>query len=119
MSTNREDFGTTFTVFVDTVKTLELTILDPDTGLAKSLADTGVYATGVVKIYKPDGTAVGATMPVSFTDRPTGKIEFTILDTSQTLAVNAGNWIGEVEFINTGGKKIDQQKFNMVIEESN
>lgn len=118
MSTNREDFGTTFTVTVATSKTLELTIIDPDTGEAKSLADTGVYATGIVKIYQPDGTAVGGNMTVTFTDRPNGIITFTVLATDQTLAINAGNWIGEVEFSNSAPVKVDQQKFNMVIVES-
>ena len=118
MSVNREDFGTEFRVTAGTTKTLELTIIDPDTGQAKSLSDTGVYATGVVKIYEPDGTLKGTTMTVNFTDRSNGVITFTISGTDQATNANAGNWIGEVEFSNTTPVKIDQQKFNMVIVES-
>tara|TARA_R110002126_G_scaffold280469_2_gene427948 strand:+ start:278 stop:637 length:360 start_codon:yes stop_codon:yes gene_type:complete len=118
MSTNREDFGTTFTIHTGTTKTLELTILDPDTGLAKSLSDTNVYATGVVKIYQPDGTLLGSSMNVTFTDRANGVITFTVSGTDQGVIANAGNWIGEVEFSNINPVKIDQQKFNVNIIES-
>ena len=118
MSTNREDFGTAFTVTAGTTKTLELTILDPDTGLAKSLSDTGLYATGVVKIYDVDGTLKGTSMTVNFTDRANGVILFTISGTNQATLTNAGNWIGEVEFSNTALVIVDQQKFNISIVES-
>jgi len=118
MSVRREDFGTTFDVHAGTTKTLQLTILDPDTGSAKSLTDTSVYASGVVKIYKPDGTLVGSSMSVTFSDRANGVIIFTVSGTDQATNTNAGNWIGEIEFSNVTPLKIDQQFFNINIKES-
>ena len=119
MSVNREDFGTRFDVTAGTTKTLELTIIDPDTGVFKDLTDTNVYTTGIVKIYQPDGTAVGTDMTVNFgATRSTGVIKFTISGTDQATNANAGNWIGEIEFSNVTPVKIDQQKFNMNIIES-
>ena len=118
MSVRRQDFGATFTIFPGTTKTMQITILDPDTGNAKSLADTNVYASGTVKIYKPGGTLVGSSMSVNFSDRANGVVNFTVSGTSQATTANAGNWIGEIEFINTAGLKVDQQSFNIDIKES-
>lgn len=118
MSVRRQDFGATFTIFAGTTKTMQITILDPDTGNAKSLSDTNVYASGTVKIYKPGGTLVGATMSVNFVNRSEGIVNFTVSGTSQATTTNAGNWIGEIEFTNTGGLKVDQQSFNIDIKES-
>ena len=118
MSVRRQDFGATFTIFAGTTKTMQITILDPDTGNAKSLADTNVYASGTVKIYKPGGTLVGSSMSVNFSDRANGVVNFTVIWTSQATTANAGNWIGEIEFINTAGLKVDQQSFNIDIKES-
>ena len=97
---------------------MQITILDPDTGNAKSLADTNVYASGTVKIYKPGGTLVGSSMSVNFSDRANGVVNFTVSGTSQATTANAGNWIGEIEFINTACLKVDQQSFNIDIKES-
>ena len=118
MSVRRQDFGATFTIFAGTTKTMQITILDPDTGNAKSLADTNVYASGTVKIYKPGGTLVGSSMSVNFSDRANGVVNFTVSGTSQATTANAGNCIGEIEFINTAGLKVDQQSFNIDIKES-
>lgn len=118
MSINREDFGVTLEIHSGTTKEFELTVIDPDTGVAKDLSDTDVYATGIVKIYKPGGTQIGANMGVSYdTPRTTGIIFFTITSTHSNI-INAGNWIGNVEFLNTDGVKIDQQFFNINILES-
>jgi len=117
MSVNREDFGITFEITVGTTKTFQLTILDPDTNLAVDMTDINVYATGVVKIYKPDGTLIDSGTNVSFTDRANGIVSFTIL-ASITTSANAGNWIGEIEFSNITPVIIDQQKFNFNIIES-
>lgn len=116
MSINRQDFGVTFDVYVGTAKALELTIIDPDTGLAKDLSDTNVYATGIARIFKVDGTQIGGDMNCSFTTpRTTGIITFTVTSTTHTLLANAGNWIGKVIFKNVSNQVIDQQKFNLNI----
>jgi|TARA_R110002033_G_scaffold127185_2_gene168746 hypothetical protein len=118
MSTRRQDFGVTFTVNVGTTKSLQLTILDPDTGLAKDLSSNTVYAGSTVKIYKPDGTQVGATINATFSNRSNGIMLFTVSGTSQATLANAGNWIGEIAFTNNGGLTVDQQQFNIDIKQS-
>ena len=121
MSTRRQDFGITFTVNVGTTKSLQLTILDPDTGLAKDLSSVTLYASSTVKIYKPDGTQVGNTINASFgtaSDRTAGIMVFTISGSSQSLLANAGNWIGEIIFANNAGVTIDQQQFGIDIKQS-
>jgi len=118
MSTRRQDFGVTFTVNVGTTKSLQLTILDPDTGLAKDLSSNTVYAGSTVKIYKPDGTQIGATINATFSNRSNGIMLFTVSGTSQATLANAGNWIGEIIFTNNGGLTVDQQQFNIDIKQS-
>ena len=118
MSTRRQDFGVTFTVNVGTTKSLQLTILDPDTGLAKDLSSNTLYAGSTVKIYKPDGTQVGATINATFSNRSNGIMLFTVSGTSQATLANAGNWIGEIIFTNNGGLTVDQQQFNIDIKQS-
>ena len=118
MSTRRQDFGVTFTVNVGTTKSLQLTILDPDTGLAKDLSSNTVYAGSTVKIYKPDGTQIGATINATFSNRSNGIMLFTVSGTSQATLANAGNWIGEIAFTNSGGLTVDQQQFNIDIKQS-
>jgi len=118
MSTRRQDFGVTFTVNVGTTKSLQLTILDPDTGLAKDLSSNTLYAGSTVKIYKPDGTQIGATINATFSNRSNGIMLFTVSGTSQATLANAGNWIGEIAFTNNGGLTVDQQQFNIDIKQS-
>lgn len=118
MSVRREQVDPLFTVFVLTKKNLELTVLDPDTNMAKDLVDANVYATGIAKIYKPDLTQVGADMPVTFENRASGIVSFIVLDDDHTLAVNAGNWYGEIEFVNTSSEIVDQQQFSIDIKVS-
>ena len=57
-------------------------------------------------------------MSVNFSDRANRVVNFTVSGTSQATTANAGNWIGEIEFINTAGLKVDQQSFNIDIKES-
>lgn len=118
MSTEREKFVTEIKIHVDTTKTFEYTVIDSDTGVFKDLTDTSKYATGVVKIFKPDGTQIGGNRTINFTDRANGKIEFTLTPT-ETAAANAGNWRGELEMSNIAPVIIDQQFFNVDILESN
>ncbi len=117
MSIRREQINPLFTVFVGTEKVLALIVIDPDTNEPKDLVDANVYATGTAKIFKSDGTAIGANMPVTFVSRVDGSITFIVTDT-HTALINAGNWYGEVEFSNTTPKIIDQQRFGIDIIES-
>lgn len=118
MSLIREKFGVEFNVFVGTSKRLELTIINPDTNEATDLSDTDIYRTAIAKIYKPDGTPIGTDMNVNYTDRENGIVSFVITSARHTTLENAGNWIGEIEFISANTLVIDQQKFNLNIIES-
>lgn len=115
MSTNRQDFGVIYDVQAGTSKVLYSTIIDPDTGSAKDLSDTNIYATAIAQILKPDGTQIGADITVNFdTPRTSGEVNFT-LTTTHTAVANAGNWIGKIIFKNVSTVIIDQQKFNLNI----
>ena len=96
--------------------TLQLTITD-SSGAAKSLNDTGTYASGSWKVWKPNGTLIinGA---ITYDDRVNGIITYA-LSATDTAITNAGNWEGEVELKNSSGTMIEQtQSFNFTIEES-
>ena len=118
MSMRRTDLGETYEVYTGTTKELEATIINPDSGNAQDLSDTNVYTTGIAIIYKPDGTQIGGNMAISFdTPRSTGITFFTVLATHSHI-LNAGNWIGLIQFFNVGGDIIDQQVFNINIKET-
>ena len=96
--------------------TLELTVQD-SSGTAKNLSNTVTYATGVWKVWKPDGTLIinGA---ITFSDRTNGVVTYT-LSASDTAIANAGNWTGEVELLDSSAVISEQTKsFNFTIEES-
>jgi hypothetical protein len=116
MSMNRQRFEADYDIFVGTEKTITLTVLDPDTGGGVVMTNTALYSTGNFKIVKPDGSII-STLPITYFDRNNGVINVTILDTVTVLA-NAGNWVGDLELINSTGKKIDQQLVGINILES-
>ena len=96
--------------------TLELTVQDSN-GTAKNLSNTVTYATGVWKVWKPDGTLIinGA---IIFSDRTNGVVTYA-LSAADTAITNAGNWTGEVELLNSSAVISEQTKsFNFTIEES-
>ena len=96
--------------------TLELTVND-SSGTAKNLSNTVTYATGVWKVWKPDGTLIinGA---ITYSDRTNGKVTYA-LSAADTAIANAGNWEGEVELYNNSGVIVEQtESFSFVIEES-
>ena len=96
--------------------TLELTIND-STGSAKSLTDTNTYATGVWKVWKPDGTLIinGA---IIYDNRAGGIVTYA-LTANDTVVANSGNWEGEVELKDSYGVIVEQtQTFSFIIEES-
>ena len=116
MSMNMVGRATEFRVKAGSTATLELTITD-DTGTAKNLSNDVTYASGLWKVWKPDGTLVinGA---ITFTTRASGLISYTLTSTNTALA-NAGIWEGEVELKDSNGDMSEQTKsFNFVIEES-
>ena len=57
-------------------------------------------------------------MSVNFSDRANGVVNFTVSGTSQATTANAGNWIGEIEFINSANLVVDQQSFNIDIKQN-
>ena len=96
--------------------TLELTVQD-SSGTAKNLSNTVTYATGVWKVWKPDGTLIinGA---IIFSDRTNGVVTYA-LSAADTAITNAGNWTGEVELLNSSAVISEQTKsFNFTIAES-
>ena len=119
MSIVRTDFGVLYEVTAGTTKTLEATMTDPDTGEAQDMSDTDIFATGIVKIFKPDyTTAIGSDMAINFgdpADRLAGLIKFTVSGTDQATIANAGNWIGEIEISNTTPVVVNQKQFNINI----
>ena len=87
--------------------TLELTVQD-SSGTAKNLSNTVTYATGVWKVWKPDGTLIinGA---LTFTTRASGVVSYALL-ASDTVAANVGRWEGEVELKDANGDVSEQTK---------
>lgn len=116
MSTTRIDYGVTFEISAGTTKIFQFTVIDPETGQPKDLSDTATYDDGDVKIYKPDATIIG-TLTITYTDRPNGIIQFIVTPT-EANNTNAGNWIGDLELINTTPDIVEQQFFNFNILES-
>jgi hypothetical protein len=116
MSMNMTGRATEFRIKVGSTATLQLTISD-DSGTNKDLSNTVTYATGVWKVWKPDGTLIinGALV---FTTRASGLVSY-VLTTANTALANAGIWEGEVELKDSNGAMSEQTKtFNFVIEES-
>jgi len=115
MSLRRRDHGLTFDVFVNSTKTFQLIIENPD-GTVRDLSNTTTFADGRVKIVKPDTTVI-ATYAISYIDRLNGIVEFISLAADNTVA-NSGNWTGDLELDNDTAQVIDQQVFNFNIIES-
>ena len=108
--------ATEFRVKVGSRATLQLTISD-SAGNAKDLSNDVTYATGVWKVWKPDGTLI-INSAITFTTRSLGLISYALSATDTVLA-NAGVWEGEVELKDSNGDMAEQTKtFNFVLEES-
>ena len=105
-----------FRIKVGSLATLQITVSD-SSGNAKDLSNDVTYATGIWKVWKPDGTLIinGA---VVYTTRASGLISY-VLTSSDTAFINAGVWEGEVELKNSNGNMSEQTKtFNFIIEDS-
>jgi len=113
MSTVRTSYPLLFEIFVGSEKTFLTTITDPDTSEAVDLSNTSTFATGNFKIVKPDDTII-TTISISYTSRASGVISFTVPNTVTTI-LNAGNWIGNVQLLDSTSKIIEQQIFNFNI----
>lgn len=113
MSLVRTQFDTLLEIFVGSEKTFFVTITDPITGEAVDLTSTTAFATGNMRIIKPDDTVI-TTISISYTSRSTGVISFTVPDTV-TIIGNAGNWIGNVQLLDDTSTITEQQVFNFNI----
>jgi len=113
MSTTRESFQFTFEIFVGSEKTFLVTITDPDTNEAIDLSNTNTYNSGNFRIIKPDETVI-TTITIAFADRLNGVVSFTVPDTV-TITSNAGNWIGNVQLLDSSSTIIEQQVFGFNI----
>jgi len=116
MSTIRTDYNLIYEIFAGTKKTFTLIVEDPGTGNVLDLSDTSIYNTATVKIVKPDGTLI-ATITAVYSNRVAGEIDFTVDETVSTNK-NAGNWLGDMELVNTNSETVNQQLFNFNIRES-
>jgi len=113
MSQVRTQYDTLLEMFVGSEKPFFMTITDPTTGEPVDLSSETDFATGNMRIIKPDDTVI-TTISISFTDRTNGVISFTVLDTVSVIA-NAGNWIGNIQIVNSVSKITAQQVFNFNI----
>lgn len=96
--------------------TLQLTISD-SSGSAKNLSNTTTYATGIWKVWKPDGT-LQINGAVTFSDRTNGIISYALSSTDATNA-KAGRWEGEIELLDSDGVISEQtESFSFTIDES-
>ena len=96
--------------------TLQLTVAD-SSGNAKDLSNTVTFATGLWKVWKPDGTLI-INGTLTFTTRASGVVSYALL-TSDTVAANVGRWEGEVELTDSSGNISEQTKsFTYFQEES-
>ena len=96
--------------------TLQLTVAD-SSGNAKDLSNTVTYATGLWKVWKPDGTLI-INGTLTFTTRASGVVSYALL-ASDTVAANVGRWEGEVELKDSSGNISEQTKsFTYFQEES-
>jgi len=113
MSLVRTQFDATLEIKVDSTRVMAIIVEDPETGEPLDLSDTDIYNTGNFIILEPDSTII-ATIPFIYVDRPNGLIEFEV-DATVTTVENAGNWKGDVEFININSLIIDQRTLNFNI----
>jgi len=114
MSTIRRDYNALQEIYVGTTKAFTSTIIDPDTGEPKDLRDGSIYHTARFRILDPSYNEIGMHIPVTFEDREHGMIQY-VIPTDITVSENAGNWIGNIEFLNINGEIIDQQLVNFNI----
>jgi len=97
-------------------KTLQLTLTD-ECNNAVSMTCTCVYNSGTWKVFKPGGTIVfcGA---ITYLTRACGIITYALAACDVT-SMCAGQWAGEVEFINMCSVISDHSKtFRFIIEPS-
>lgn len=97
-------------------KTLTLTLTD-ENNCVVSLACTCIYSTGTWKVNKPCGVSVfcGA---ITYSCRAAGQITYT-LAACDVVTACAGQWAGEVEYVNMCSVISDHSKtFRFTIEPS-
>jgi len=97
-------------------KVLQLTLTD-ESNCAVSMACACNYATGTWKVFKPGGVSVfcGA---IVYSCRAAGIITYTLAACDAVIAC-AGNWAGEVEYVNMCAVIFDHSKtFRFKIEPS-
>lgn len=107
-----------YEIKVGSTNALQFNVYD-DTGTTlQNLNNTSTYATGKLKVWKPDGTLVidGA---LTFTDRANGLVTYAVT-TSDSVATNAGKWEGEIELISSDTTTITLQSetFTFIIRNS-
>jgi len=105
-----------YTVKVGSRKTLTFNMKDAN-GAILDLTDTTTYSTGVLKVWKPDGTLLinGA---IVFSNRAGGVVTYA-LGAGDAVIANSGVWVGEIELKNTSAIISEQSEtMQFIIEES-
>jgi len=107
-----------YTIKVGSTNALQFNIYD-DTGVnLRDLSNTSTYASGTLRVWKPDGTLVinGA---ITFTTRASGLVTYGV-SSSDSVAANAGKWYGEIQMKSNDGTTITLQTdtFSFHIENS-
>lgn len=117
MSTVRRDYGAVQEIYVGTTKAFTVTVIDPETGAPKDLTNATIYHTARFRILDASFREIGEVVPVTFEDRNAGTIQY-VIPPSVTVSENAGNHIGNIEFLNIDDELIDQQLVNFNILEN-
>lgn|GEM_PF-5723068 len=116
MSQNLNKYQIEYIVKVGSRATLTANIKDVN-GNVLDLTDAVKYATGRWKVWKPDGTLLinGA---IIFANRSQGIVTYALSATDTVLA-NAGNWAGEIEFLdNVPLVSVQSETFSFVMKVS-
>ena len=112
------DKATIYTIKVGSSNALQFNIYD-DTGVTlKDLSNASTYATGTLRVWKPDGTLV-ITGTLTFTTRASGLLTYGV-QTADSVAANAGKWYGEIQLVSSDTTTITLQTdtFSFHIENS-
>lgn len=112
----RTSYNSTLQITAGSNKNFQSTVRDSSNN-PEDLSDSSIFTTAKFNILEGNFTLIASVEAIYF-DRPNGIVEFFIPDTIATNE-NAGNWVGELEFINELGETIDQKYMNFNILQSN
>lgn len=116
MIVRRTDYGSTLEITVGSNKVFQTNVFDSNNE-AEDMSDENVFNTGKFNILQGDFTLI-TSVDLQYVNRLEGLVGF-FISSSESTNENAGNWVGELEFINELGETIDQRYMNFNILQSN